>query len=107
MAVLRAGTYVSIPGATRQRENILIIGQAGIGVPCRVHRDLERNAVEPALEIGLPPRYSGSNETCADTIRQPSGKRTQTWLWRPRTTPEFVDLSNSSVMLAKSRPKLT
>ena len=40
-------------------------------------------------------------------MRHPSGIRAHVWLCRPRTTPPVALRSNSSVMLAKSRPKLT
>ena len=49
----------------------------------------------------------GSVETCAWTMRQPSARRTHTWLWRPRANPVGTDRSNSRVMLAKSWPKVT
>jgi len=56
----------------------------------------------------------GRSETWAWTMRQPSGRRTQTWLWRPRIGCEGLcgvaageARSNSRVMVAKSQPKVT
>ena len=56
--------------------------------------------LEPARKKACRKKfYAGRIETCAATIRQPSGKRTQTWLCRPRTVFSFTLRSNSKVML--------
>ena len=68
----------------------------------------DRSSAEaPQFRLRLRVHLRGNSDTCAETIRHPSVKRTHTWLCLPLTIPLGVSRSNSSVMLPKSRPKLT
>lgn len=107
--------------------SIFIVG--GVARSSEFRADLHRTYAvftsEPAFAAGFVPQFqietdvlnleesrrdhfcAGSMETWAATMRQPSGKRTQTWLCRPRTVRPSTVRSNSRVMLPKSHPKVT
>ncbi len=53
-------------------------------------------------ELGARHDVLPSIETWAETIFQPSAKRTHAWLWRPRLSEP--SRKNSALAVAKSRP---